>query len=485
MPFRTTSFSIGAQAIRYAGRFSTNIANYQRQITSGIRLHRSSDDPVAFRQATSLSARLEQLKAESYSVKDAEAKLNNSVSQLTETNNLLTSAKLLAQQGVQALSQAERNALATEAESLLRSLQNIAQSKSSGAYLYGGARADVNPFEFSAPEVAGGTLDVKYFGSTQPSRAYVGEAIAIDSFYPGDDVFGPTGRGDTILLGTTGAQVGQGTDNLIGRATLQVQHDTTTYAAGAGITPGASSAIRDTVIGATGKHSVTIVDTSGNGSAGTISLNGSPAIAFSSSDTNLAVTGADGQQIYVNMSAITPGFNGTLDITSTGTLSVDGGATKVPIDFSDSQTITDSISGRFVHIDSRNIAKAGDDQLDFPGTSNTFQVLYELAQDLRNTRNLGSGELAASLDRRLGELGSSADHVLDIMGQQAASLLTLRQLDTRIQNIELETEEQLNTVQATDIAETVLRLKNDQSLLEYTYAITAEITSVGLIDFLR
>jgi flagellar hook-associated protein 3 FlgL len=111
--------------------------------------------------------------------------------------------------------------------------------------------------------------------------------------------------------------------------------------------------------------------------------------------------------------------------------------------------------------------------------------LYELTQDLRNTRNLDSSQLAESLDRRLGELDAVADHVLNVMGQQSASLQSLRQLDFRIQDLQLETETQLSNLQSTDVAETVLRLQNDQSLLEYTYAITAEITSIGLIDFLR
>ena len=71
------------------------------------------------------------------------------------------------------------------------------------------------------------------------------------------------------------------------------------------------------------------------------------------------------------------------------------------------------------------------------------------------------------------------------MGRQSASLKTLDELDFRIQDLTLEVETQLNNLQTTDISDAVLRLQNDQSLLEYTYAVTAQIASTSLIDFLR
>ncbi len=484
MVYRSTAFSIGAQSLRFVQRYNASILNYQNQISSGLRIHRPSDDPIGFRQVTSFSARLQELRNDELSLKGAENKLNTGVSQLQEVNNLLSQAKVLTQQGISALTQSERNAIAVEVESLLASLQDITKTTTTGAFLFGGTRADLQPYEFSNPLVAGGTLNVEYFGSHQNSRALVGEAVIVDTFYAGNTVFADPNRGETILFGNSGAALAAGTDNLIGRATLQVRHMSTTYLGSSGIAPGASSVGGDTIIGPAGSYTLTINDTSGDGSAGTISLGGSE-VAWTNTDTDLQLTGRNGQTIFVDMSAIAAGFSGTVDIVAEGTLSVDGGLTTEPIDFSASQTIVDSTSGRFVHIDSSKISAAGDNFLEFPGTSDAFQIVFELVQDLRNTRDLDSEQLAASLDRRLGELSNMSDHVLNVMGQQSASLQTLRQLEFRIQDLQLETETQLNNIQSTDIAETVLRLQNDQSLLEYTYAITAEISSIGLIDFLR
>jgi len=55
---------------------------------------------------------------------------------------------------------------------------------------------------------------------------------------------------------------------------LLIRHTATTYAAGSGVQPGTNSGAGDTILGALGQHRLHITDTSGNGSAGTISLDG-------------------------------------------------------------------------------------------------------------------------------------------------------------------------------------------------------------------
>ncbi len=485
MIYRTTAALFNAQALEYTGRLTSSIAKYQKEIASGIRLHRPSDDPIAFRQVTSLTARLDALAADSYAVQDAQAKLNMSVSQLTEAHRILSRAQVLTQQGIQALDQSERNALATEVESLLAHMKNIALTNYSGAYLYGGTRTNAPPFVFADAAVAGSVMSVEYVGGDRPSRAFVGQSVGIDTFFPGSQIFGGPQRQETIIVGRTGARVGAGTDNMIGRATLQVRHTSTTYEPGAGVTAGTGSAGNDTIIGPMGTHVLRVVDTSGDGSAGTMSLNGGPPVAFTNLDTNLQVNGPNGQRVFVNATAITPGFNGTVGISAQGTMSVDGGLTTAAIDFSNSQRIIDSTNGRFVHLDSSAISVTGDDYLEFRGTSNALQVLDELLQDLRGVRTLSNVEYAEAMDRRLTELNTIAAQIMDVVGRQSASLSSLSQLDTRILDFQLEMRDRLTSVQGTDAAEAILRLKNDQTLLEYTFAVTAQISALQILNFMR
>lgn len=485
MTLRSTTFSFSAQALRYTSQFNANILKYQKLISSGQRLHRPSDDPVAFRQVNSLTVRIQELKASEYAVLDSEVKLNAGVAQLTQVNQALVKAKTIAQQGVQALSQTERDALALEAEGLLESLKDMSQSRVAGEFLFSGTRTDVAPFQFGDPLLQGRTLQVDYRGGQDNSLVFVGEGIAIDTYYAGDGVFSDPQREDTVILGRTGARPGQGTDNMVGRATLQVRHTLTTFSSGSGILAGTDSAALDTVMGAMGTHTLEINDTSGNGSFGTISLNGGPPVDFTDADTNLKVSGPDGAVIYLDTTRIRNGFNGTVNVQGDGTLSIDGGATSVPIDFSSNQVVVDSLTGRVTNIDSREIRLTGDDHLEYPGTSDVFQAVFELVDDLRNARGLSNTEVAESLDRRIGELDRLSNHVLDVVGRQSASLSSLDQLTTRVQDLQLELETQLSNLQSTDIPETVLRMQNDQALLEYTYAVTAQITSRTILDFLR
>lgn len=485
MFYRSSALSISSRAIQFSAQHNSAILKFQEQISSGQKFQRPSEDPVAFRQITNLSSRLTELQANSTSLNSARSVLNSSVVQLQEFGNITTRAISLAQQGVQALGDDERQTYALEIDGLLSQLTSVAATDIAGVYLYSGTRSNQKPFEIDNPAVAGGPLSVTYLGSEANSRAFVGEAVSVDTLYSGADVFGGGEREETLIIGNSKVKIGTGTDTLIGRAELRIIHDLTTFAPGSGIQPGTRSALEDTVIGPLGRNSVTIVDSSGDGSSGTISLNGGEPQNFTNSDTNLKVIGSTGEVIYVDTSAINAGFNGTVDIEATGSLSVDGGKSTTPIDFSENQIVADSTSGRFVTLDTRDIEKAESNSLEFPGTANVFQVLHGLAEDLRNKRGLNAADTSAAIGRRLGELEQISDRAFEFLGEQSTSLQTLESLQFRIEDLELSVETQLSDIQSTDIPEAVVRLENSQALLQYTYAVTAQISNLGLLEFLR
>lgn len=485
MLYRSTSQSNQQNAIRFASQYNQRITNFQLHITSGIKLHRPSDDPIAYRQANALATELGQLQNDVSTINDASLKLNSSASQLQKTSELISRANALGQQGIQATSQAQRLALATEVEGLFNSLKQIALTQSAGTYLYGGTKSNQPPYEFTSPAVDGATLGARYQGAKENSQAIIGVSTSVDTLYSGDRIFANNDRQDVLVIGKTGAKNGAGTDNIVGRATLLVQHTQTTYAAGSGVTAGASSVGGDTVLGQSGDNTLTINDTSGTGDFGTVQLNNGDVVDWQRSDTDLIVKDSNGRQLSIDTSAITAGFNGAVDFTSDGNLSVDGGLTTVAIDFSASQTVTDSTTNTQTHIDTREINQAGKEYLEFPGTSNLFQVFHELISDLRNERDLDNTALASSLERRLAELGDYSNQVLEVLGQQSTSAQTLQEVEIRVENLQLEVETQISEIQGTDIPETVLRLRNEQTLLEFTYAVSAQIASSTILDFFR
>ncbi|QDV81546.1 hypothetical protein [Planctomycetes bacterium TBK1r] len=485
MDARVTSQTFTRNAIHFTSLHSSRLLTAQRQITSGLQFELPSEEPVAYRQVRSLETRYVELQADKTVIGRATSTLNASVSQFQDVSELITLSKNLVQQGIQALDSDERNALATEIDALLAQAKQIGLAKFNENFLYGGTRSNQPPFSFGEPLRENGILEVSYQGSRQRSQTHIGDSISIDTYYDGSKIFGGAGRESTVLVGTTGAKHGGGTDTLIGRATLRVQHDSTSYAGGSGVLAGTNSAAGDTILGPAGAHQLTIVDTSGDGSAGTISLNGAEPVPFSNTETNLRVPGFYGQEVYLDTTSIAAGFNGTVDITSTGTLSVDDGASTIPIDFSSSQLVSDVDSGRFVTIDSSNIRSTGDDSLEFPGTSNLFQILHATAADLRNSRELSSAEYGKALNRRLTELDQAASKVFSVMGEQSTSLQTMQTMEFRVDDLMLSVESNIGEIQATDFPDAVLRLENSQTLLQYTYAVTANLNSLGLLEFLR
>ena len=120
--------------------------------------------------------------------------------------------------------------------------------------------------------------------------------------------------------------------------------------------------------------------------SGTASLNGGPAISWTNTDTNLQVVGPNGEVAYIDTSAITAGFNGSVSLTANGTLSTDGGASTTPITFSSNQVVTNSQTGAVTNVNSTNIHQAGTDHLEYTGTLDAFQTLIALRNDLLNTR---------------------------------------------------------------------------------------------------
>ncbi len=485
MYFRATSLAVSSRAIHYSAQQSSNILKLQEQISSGIRISRSSDDPVAYQRITSLQSQRMTLQTSDYIITDAETKLNIGVSQLREIHSLMTSARQLAQSGVQATSDAERQALAVEAEGVLARLQQLANADHSGQYLFGGSRYTEPPFSFARPTTPGGTLDSNYKGSSQVSSVVIGPGTKADVFHPGTDIFYQNQRAATILYGKSGARTGSGTDTIVGRATLQVRHTGTVFAAGSGIATGTSSLDGDTILGPAGRHKIEVIDTSGTGAFGTVSLNGGPAVPFDNTQTNLEVSGRNGERIYIDTTAITAGFSGTIDITANGTLSVDGGTTTTAIDFSGNQIIRDGNSGKMATINSTDITFTGDDYLEFPGTSNVFQTVFELVQDLKSTRTLDGSQLAETLGRKLGELDRLSDKVLLNVGIQSTTLQGLEQLKFRNQDLNVEAETLQSNLQSTNLPEAIMRLQNEMTLQQYTYTVASQILSQRLLDFLQ
>ena len=220
------------------------------------------------------------------------------------------------------------------------------------------------------------------------------------------------------------------------------------------------------------------------GTSGEVSLNGGPSIPWDNSQTNLQVTGKYGEVVFIDTTAITAGFTGTIDIEGSGALSLDGGATEIPIDFSTNQVVENSLTGNVVHVDSSGIQYAGAEALEFEGTADAITAILELKDDLLNNRGLEASELNQAFERRLQDLERISDQLLDNVGQQSVALQQLDQMAVQNENHQMDLNVRLSEVESADLAKVIVEMQSVQTTMQFNYAALSIVQSNNLLDFL-
>jgi flagellar hook-associated protein 3 FlgL len=453
----------------------------QQEISTGLRIQRPSDDPSGMRRSLIQKDRVERLESHISSIQFTQSRISQATVQLQNVSDLLVQAKSIALQAPQTTDDSEVHALVNELNGILAALSSSANATDENGYLFSGTASHTKPF----PDIDTPGGKSTYAGAPANTQLLITGDIARDALLPGDMVFQSIAREATILSRNTGAKSGTGIDTATGSGQLQVSHDTTTYFGTSGVLAGSSSGSGDTIIGAAGTHKLTVIDTSGDGSFGTLSLNGGPAVNYTNADGNLLVAGANGEEIYVDASAITAGFNDTIDIESTGNLSIDGGVTTTPITFTGNDVVTDSANGSVVNIDSTAITRVGTESLEFPGTNDVFNAVIALRDEMLNTQNRSASDHAAALNRRLGDIERVQSHVLDILGVQSVSLQQIDRLQTRTEDLQLSQKIQHSETVSADVTESVTRLQELTNLQQFTLAAVSKYLTPNLLNYLQ
>ncbi len=458
------------------------LSNLQFQASTGLRYQRGSDAPVAMSEINLLQQSVNGLAAELNQMGRASGPLNASVSQLVDINTLLTRARQIALEAPQSNGLTDRHALASEVESLLERALAIANATDGGLYLYSGTTTSTEPIHVLQD---GGLAiaHVSYRGSRQAAALGISQSIAIDTRYAGSDIFFTRRRTETLMFGDTGLAVAAGTDSEIGRANLVLRHTDTAYQAGSGVAAGTDSGNGDTILGQ-GVHQLALVDTSGDGSSGTVSLNGGPAVTWTATDSNLLVTGTDGEQVYIDTTSITAGFNGSVSIVANGTVSADGGASEIAIDFSNNQVISNSLTGGVTHVDTSGVRRVGVNQVEYTGTADLFTSLLELKDDLLNRRGLDDNQLAAAFERRLRDIERASDRVLDVVGLQSVDLKNLQELEVHNETLQLEMQRRITELGAADMPSVIVEMQQMQTVMQFNFASISIVQNNNILDFL-
>ena len=471
---RVTPQFQSAKSILDIQRANFQLSEFRSQVSTGIRINRPSDDPTDAALVRRNRAEINRLETDLATIRDAGFVQQTQVTTLTELRDVLTRATGVAIE----LNDASKDepfseVSAEEAESLLDRILNLANQRlSDGRYVFSGTATNRQAFALVGGDADAATA-VAYQGSNEESEAVIGATLTVGTFISGESAFQQLERTTTQYFGRTGARAGVGADSGTGLKSLIVRDNgTTVFGAGGNLTSGT-----DTANDSVGAHQITVTATG-------ISLDGGAEIPLTAS-TNLVITGPEGQRVSLNTDTTAGGTTpaiGTFDVFR-GELSNDEGATFTTID-STNVAVTSSVTGAVSYIDTSGILAEGRELADHSGAYDLFGSVIAL-------RDIASGKFGVSgvdrslyLSRMIGEFNRLKDSLLEPIGVQSARAENLRDVTTRVEDVQLELSRETAALEEADLPAAILGLQTHENLLQASLAAAARINQLSLVDFI-
>ena len=173
----SSSFEEGALAM---SRAAEALSEAQRQVATGLRISRPSEDPLSAAASITEHAELDRLDAFSSAGDAASYRLGLADTVLSDIVNQLTAAQTTALAGMgSAKTQAERDAAANELLAIRDALLGDINTRFQGAYLFGGSKVT------AAPYVASGSGISAYQGDSDTASIDVGAGRSVASTFDG------------------------------------------------------------------------------------------------------------------------------------------------------------------------------------------------------------------------------------------------------------------------------------------------------------
>ena len=191
---RITEGMLGRRLLSDLRASTQRIATAQRQIASGRRIDKPSDDPLATHNALRLRSELSGIEQDKRTVSDTKGWLDTTDSALATITEVVHRARELALQGANgSIGQTERNKLADEVDQLIETVKSAANSSYGGRYVFAGN-------DSADPPYTPGVVDA-YDGNTRAIARQIGPGVSVQINIPGVEIIG-AGGGDEKLLST-------------------------------------------------------------------------------------------------------------------------------------------------------------------------------------------------------------------------------------------------------------------------------------------
>lgn len=168
-----------------------DLARFQEQMSTGLRVNRASDDATAFAQARKMERLNNRYEQYLRSIDSSHSWVNHTQDNLDEIADRITEAY---ERGIRAASNvydpADRDAEATRLEGIIDEVVDLLNARDGDEYIFAGSRSTARPFDI----VAGAVV---YNGNGAGRTRRIGDDQQIDINISGDRVL-DTGAGFTI-----------------------------------------------------------------------------------------------------------------------------------------------------------------------------------------------------------------------------------------------------------------------------------------------
>lgn len=385
---------------------SNALAALQENVTTGSRVNRSSDAPSSAYRVLGLNSQQRYLTNYMNNIDTAmsaqdmmSSVLQDMATTITETRVNLTQI-VSGTYGEGQAGQDARERSAREINDVLEQMVSSANTKHTGQYLFGGENTSTAPYAVERNS-NGEITRVTYQGSLEERKTEMAPGVLTDISFAGNDIFGMDNRGTPVFYGTTGASAGSGTSNVRGDVWLTVEYDTVNS-----------------------NYKLSIDD-----GATWVAVPAAPA-----DTTNIAVTNASGQVLYVNASTITA---------------------------------------------------EGVEMVKVPGTYDLFNALISTRDLLRNERGLPTTTVMDLMEQAATAMEATKNVLVEKETSIGSKINFLDALKNSLENVKANGEEEATMLQEADIAQIAIDISRRETLYEMSLSVAGKLMSVSLLDFIQ
>lgn len=175
---RVTDASKYGSIARVLSKVQSQHAKASREASSGLRVEKPSDDPVAAAQAARLQATAQRVEGHRTAIRNTMGDVELAESTLASAADIFTRANELAMAaGNGTLNASERASMAKQVEDLQQELTRLSNTKGSRGYLFGGSQTETAPFAANGA-FSGDSSDFQLDIGAGPTTAGASGALA-------------------------------------------------------------------------------------------------------------------------------------------------------------------------------------------------------------------------------------------------------------------------------------------------------------------